>query len=370
MRRYLLAAFMVLSATSPAFADEQRIDPEAARRACIYGPKQYGPLSPGDQIAACDAAIASRNYDGEDLAWIYNARALLRAEINQFDQAFADFALAIAAKPDLAFLYSNRSQVRMRRHEVDLALADLNQAIAIEPSNTAARINRAALLMGRGDNDGALVDLNEAIRLSPHAAIALYNRGRIYLNQRKDDLALADFNTVITIDPQHWRAYGSRGDIEMSRGQLDAAIADYKREQFGLPDEDYGIGRLALARIITGRELESALSDVDRLLSRRPTYGYAIRLRAMLLIKLARWDEAIAECDRLIKYFPKFAEAWYGRGLARQKKGDNEGAADITAALALDPNIAKTYATNEQERGYGPGAPIGAFTDSPNAAPE
>src|SRR5947207_2263047 len=110
-RLFAAAALAALLTPAMAIADERQPDPEKANDTCIYGSQVLGAITRDDQIAACDVAAASGEFSGEDLAWIYNSRALRRAAGRQFDEAFADFALAIAAKPDLAFLYSNRAQV-------------------------------------------------------------------------------------------------------------------------------------------------------------------------------------------------------------------------------------------------------------------
>jgi hypothetical protein len=41
---------------------------------------------------------------------------------------------------------------------------------------------------------------------------------------------------------------------------------------------------------------------------------------------------------------PKLASSLYGRGVARLKKGDRRGSADIAAAKAIDGGIAEEFA--------------------------
>jgi hypothetical protein len=54
-------------------------------------------------------------------------------------------------------------------------------------------------------------------------------------------------------------------------------------------------------------------------------------------------DKAIADYDAALQLDAKRATALYGRGLAKAKKGDASGEADIAAAKAIKPDIAKVF---------------------------
>ena len=51
-------------------------------------------------------------------------------------------------------------------------------------------------------------------------------------------------------------------------------------------------------------------------------------------------DRAIADYNEAVRLAPDSALALYLRGLARQKKGDKAGIADIAAAKRIDPDVA------------------------------
>ena len=62
----------------------------------------------------------------------------------------------------------------------------------------------------------------------------------------------------------------------------------------------------------------------------------------------AKFDEAIADYNAALKSNPKLASALYGRGLAKQKKGDNAGGQiDMATANLVQSDIADEFA------GYG-----------------
>jgi len=86
-----------------------------------------------DGIAACDRAIASGNFTGRMLS----------------------------------YLYSDRGFMRMQKSEIDSALADLNKAAEIDSTNFYAFWNRGAVHTAKGDLDGAKADFNAALALNP-----------------------------------------------------------------------------------------------------------------------------------------------------------------------------------------------------------
>ena len=90
-------------------------------------------------------------------------------------------------------------------------------------------------------------------------------------------------------------------------------------------------------------QLDLALADCNE--ARRLQPHLTGHNRAAVYLKLGRFDEAIADYDAILKSMPRESIAIYGRGLAKLKKGDAAaGDADITAAKAINPNIAGAFA--------------------------
>ena len=71
----------------------------------------------------------------------------------------------------------------------------------------------------------------------------------------------------------------------------------------------------------------------------------ALGTRGLVLLKLGRFDEAIADYDAGLEVYAKSPISLYGRGVARRRKGDvASGDADIAAAKALQANVADVVA--------------------------
>ena len=91
-------------------------------------------------------------------------------------------------------------------------------------------------------------------------------------------------------------------------------------------------------------DLQQALSDCNESLRLRADDPNTLDSRGYAYFKLGQFDAAIADFDAAIARAPKLASSLYGRGLARMRKGDTAGDADIAAAKALQANIAEEQA--------------------------
>jgi tetratricopeptide (TPR) repeat protein len=106
---------------------------------------------------------------------------------------------------------------------------------------------------------------------------------------------------------------------------------------------NYWTGRCFL-RAIVG-QLQPALEDCNESLRLRSDDIATLNSRAVTYLKLGQFDSAIADYDSSLRRDPKGAQALYGRGLAKQKKGDAAGGeTDMTAAKAIAANIGADFA--------------------------
>ena len=95
-------------------------------------------------------------------------------------------------------------------------------------------------------------------------------------------------------------------------------------------------------------DLEGALADCNHSLTIRANDPFALNSRGFTFLRLNQFDSAIADYSAALKLDPKLASALYGRGLAKQKKGDGAGGqVDMASANLLQTDIAEEFA------GYG-----------------
>ena len=82
-----------------------------------------------------------------------------------------------------------------------------------------------------------------------------------------------------------------------------------------------------------------------QILGEKELVAYIRNNRANVYIKQEQFEQAVGELAKVLAYHPKYAEAYYNRGIAYRHLGQlNQGAADYTRAIELNPDFAEAYA--------------------------
>jgi len=197
------------------------------------------------------------------------------------------------------------------KRDLDRAFLDYAKAIDVDPKHALAYVGRGFILRVRGDPDGAIADYTKAIEVDPNHALPYIRRAEAYRDKNDVDRGFADYAKALEIDPTSAAAYNSRCRF----------------------------------RAATNHDLPLALSDCDDAVRLAPNKPIMIGSRGLVYLRLGRLDEAIADFDEALKINPKLAGYLYGRGLAKQKNGDQAGGdADIVAAKAIKATIADEFA--------------------------
>lgn len=205
---------------------------------------------------------------------------------------------------------------------------------------------RAFSYQGR-DNDRALADANEAIRLDPTSAKAFHRRGDIYKNLNQPDPALQDFNEAIRLDPKVPVYFVNRSNIYLQKQLYDLAIRDLD-EALRLDPSDEIQAIVNRCNVLTFKgDLDAALVDCQKGLQQHPNDSYPLGRVGFLYFKMGRLDDSISSYDSALALpdLEPYEKAYplYGRGLAKLKKGDKTGEADLAAAKALAKDIALDF---------------------------
>jgi tetratricopeptide (TPR) repeat protein len=206
--------------------------------------------------------------------------------------------------------YTNRGNALRDSGEMDRAVQDFNKAIGLDSKLADAFAGRAAVFVLKGQFEFALLDYNQAIKLNPKNVVTYYfNRGTTYSLQGQYDKAVQDFDQVIRANPKNSAAFNNRCFARAKAGQAQAA-----------------------------------LPDCEEALRLRPYDAEFIDTRAFTNLKLGQLDRAIADYSDALDINPQLSSSLYGRGMARLKKGDKRGSADIAAAKAINADIAAQFA--------------------------
>ena len=276
------------------------------------------------------------------------------------------------------------------------ALEDMKEAIELAPENSNYRLALAIFLRQSKKLDEALATIDEVIRLNPENGNAVILQGEIYRQQDRIKEALESFDKATELAPQAPAPYQNRGEIYRRQNKYEEAIAQFNEVLKLQPGVLLTLLNRSDAYMANG-QLEEALADIDVVMKKQPLgtahpLGVAgHRLRAEILNKMDRLDEAIDEMEQvstampdqpelkmqlalyyLIDKQPRKAIAAYSDVLdqesnnftALQSRGDvylnigkhAEAIADFSRALALRPddttllnNLAWVLATSPED---------------------
>ena len=155
----------------------------------------------------------------------YN-RGIAHAGKNDFDNAIADYTIAIKLRPDSDAPYYNRGIAYFNKGEFNDAITDYTTAIQINPRHASAYYNRGNAYFNKGEFDEAITDYARALRINPYHANAYNNSGSVYSRKGEFDLAIKNYNAAIELNPQLDLAYYNRGVVWLHQKEWEKAKTD------------------------------------------------------------------------------------------------------------------------------------------------
>ncbi|CAA9540536.1 MAG: hypothetical protein AVDCRST_MAG91-3816 [uncultured Sphingomonadaceae bacterium] len=250
-------------------------------------------------LAEADAMTAA---DPEN-TYAFVAAANVYSEFGRTDDAMRAYDRALAIKPE-PYIYINRA-MQWPRHEVAKKRNDFDAALRLDPTSGDALEAKARFLAETDDHAGAVAAYTAALKAHPDDPILLAERGVAYA--RKGDTAEAE------------------RDFAAARAKAVTAAA---------------LNAICWNKATAGVSLESALADCDGALKKSPDAPAILDSRGLVLLRLGRFDEAIATYDRALAKNPAMSTSLFGRAVARARKGDPRGSeADLKKALEANADV-------------------------------
>lgn len=218
------------------------------------------------------------------------------------------------------------------------AIEDLNQAIQLQSNFAQAYSDRCLAYLQLQDYHQAIADCTQALNFAPENPEAYLNRGLANYRQKDYAAAIADYHCAIALKPSEFRAYYNLALVHAAKGNYSQAIIDYN---------------LALGQI--SQPTNILLADIynDRGLAR---------------LELQDLEAAMVDFSKAIHLDAKDYRAYFNRGCACGRKGDNFGALrDFSQAIKLKPDSALAYVNRGVTR-YHLGYYQGAIADLQKAS--
>jgi tetratricopeptide (TPR) repeat protein len=136
-------------------------------------------------------------------------------------------------------------------------------------------------------------------------------------------------------------AYNNRGGAHYYKGEIARALADYDQAITLSPNFAHAFNNRCWAGAVLGR-LKQSVADCDKVL-KLLNIGNTFENRGFAHLRMGQFDLAFADYDLALKLDGPRADLLFGRGLARIKRGDTGGEADLAAARKLNPKIAEEF---------------------------
>lgn len=298
-------------------------------------------------------------------------RAQVARAAGDDEMALADAAAAIKLEPDSTTLYLLRANILKKQRKEAEAIAEARAVTAANPDDGYAHVVAAKILSAYGRDADAMQAYAKAIAIKPEAYI--------YLNRRQSRATAdekgrqADLEAALKLDPTLPEAVGEKARQQTDAGDFAGAVASLSPALDKVPDdvglllqrgvayarqgdaaranidfakasehaiEPSALNELCWAKGLAGVALESALADCNAALAKEPLSSNYLDSRGLVLLRLGKLDDAIADYGRALSIDPEKPTSLYGRAIAWARKGDRKRSErDSAAAVKLLPGI-------------------------------
>jgi tetratricopeptide (TPR) repeat protein len=275
---------------------------------------------------------------------------------NDFTAAIPVLEKIVAAKPadalphfELGFAYSG-----LKKNPE--AIAEYRQAISLDPNLAPAHLNLGLVLLD-SDATAAATSFQRATELLPGQARPRYLLGESLEHSGKRSDAIEQYRAAAVLAPQDDVILFALSRALLADGQSAAAESSF-RQLLALKPESTP-AQLGLAEALLKEQKAAEAVDVLRdYLQKAPDDRAARFERAVALQDLNRFDDSLAELDRLDRDVPPAAESLKLRGsIYMQQKQWADADASFAKALAASPGDAQLHAwmghTKMELRYYG-----------------
>jgi tetratricopeptide (TPR) repeat protein len=210
------------------------------------------------------------------------------------------------------------------------------EILGSEPQSDAARFILAASLRVRGRPAEALAVIEPVAARNPAAADIQHELALCLGATGRGDQAIEVLETLLAVDPSHAPAWRTLGDQRAAAGDESGSEAAFERH---LATSTRHPELVDAARFLADGKLGQAERLTRSVLKKDPLDTGAIRMLAVIGLRVGQFDDAINLLERCLELAPGFqlARQNYAVALSRRQRLD-ESIAEIDRLLTVEPN--------------------------------
>jgi tetratricopeptide (TPR) repeat protein len=216
------------------------------------------------------------------------------------------------------------------------ALARAEEVLGVSPDSAPARLIKATALRKQGAGTAALDVIGALAAERPDEPDILHENALCLGAAGRGEEAIAVLREVLRLAPRHAGAWRTLGDQLAAAGDEAGSRDAYERHlALSTPHPDL----IKAAECLRKKELPEAERLTREILKQDPGDPTAIRLLAAIGMELGRFDDAINLLDRCLELAPEFhlARQNYAVALSRRQRFD-EALAEVDKLLVAEPN--------------------------------
>ncbi len=310
-------------------------NPMALRfRAWIFQRKGEEAKALGD----ADAYIRARPTDPD--AYSFKAK-LLQAQRKR-DLAAREAKRLATLFPGDAYALSTAAGIHKVLGDRTQALQEITRAIEIDPE-TALYYELRAKFRNWNDIKGRRKDLETALSLEPSDLGVVTETALLDFEDGRWSKAIVEFSLILTLEPKDYGVLAYRAMAREKAGDKSNAERDYAAAMTAASGAgDFSIICETLA--YEGIALDKAMAACNRAIELDSSEGDYRNSRGLVQLRLGRTDSALADFEFAIAADERLPHPFYGRALARWRKGNRVGALeDLHRARSIKPDIDEKY---------------------------
>ncbi len=250
---------------------------------------------------------ASRLIPSDVSAWLRLADAYLAS--GNLPEALSALEQAKRLRPDHKGVWLRLGRALFHHQRYDEALNAYAQILAKQPDYLPALAGKSLVLLAQSRYTEALSPLQALLAAHPDDPVVLLRLGNAYLRSGDAESALTAFERILSKGNASAWAWAKRALALRALHRAEEAISSWRRALALNPAQAWYRTQLAELLAKTG-QVDAALSLLET-----PETAEAFVLRAAILRRLKRFDEALHAYDQAVALKPNYAWAHNGRGV-------------------------------------------------------